>query len=131
MSRRTLQIAEQIQQILGQTIQYELKDPRVNDTMVTVTNVVVSGDLYHARVQLSIMGDENEREQALQGLRAARGFLRRSIAEQLRHLRTVPELHLEVDTSLDHKMRIDELLHDLDRERRENPPRLDDDEPRS
>jgi ribosome-binding factor A len=123
MSRRTQQVAEQIQQILGSVIQYELKDPRVG--FATVTGVEISDDLQHARVRVSLMGDETEKAETLAGLRQARSYLRRRVAEEMRHMRSVPEIHLMVDESLDYSMRIEELLREVDQERRENPPKLD------
>jgi len=115
MSRRTKQVADSIQRVLGETIQFELKDPRVS--FATVVGVEVSADLQHARVRISVMGDETQRTETMQGLQRARGFLRRRVAEELRHMRFIPELHLELDTSLDYSMRIDEVLREVARER--------------
>jgi ribosome-binding factor A len=125
MSRRTEQVAEQIQQILGAVIQYELKDPRVG--FATVTGVEVSADLHHARVRVSIMGDEAEKAETLTGLHKARGYMRRRVAEEMSHMRFVPDIHLVVDESLDYSMRIEALLREVEQERRENPPMLDGD----
>jgi ribosome-binding factor A len=52
--------------------------------------------------------------------------MRRQIAQGLRHMRTVPELHLKLDTSLDYSTRIDEVLRQVAEERRNNPPQLED-----
>lgn len=125
MSRRTQQVAEQIQHILGEAIQYELKDPRIG--FATVMGVEVSADLQHARVRISVLGDEAERAAAMEGLQRAKGFLRRRVAEGLRHMRSVPELHLMLDTSLDYTARIDQVLREVERERVENPPHFDED----
>lgn len=124
MSKRTQQIADAIQRVLGEAIQYELKDPRVG--FATVTGVDVSADLQHARVRVSVMGDEAQATETMQALHHARSFLRRKVAEELRHMRFIPELHLQRDTSLDYSMRINELLDEVERERRANPPQLDD-----
>jgi ribosome-binding factor A len=59
-------------------------------------------------------------------LRHARGFLRRRVAEELGHLRLVPALRLELDTSLDYSMHIDEILREVEHERTINPPDLPD-----
>ncbi|MFP4436100.1 MAG: 30S ribosome-binding factor RbfA [Chloroflexaceae bacterium] len=115
MSRRTKQVADSIQRVLGETIQFELKDPRVS--FATVVGVEVSADLQRARVRISVMGDEMQRTETMQGLQRARGFLRRRVAEELRHMRFIPELHLELDTSLDYSMHIDEVLREVARER--------------
>lgn len=115
MSRRTQQIADTIQRVLGNVIQNELKDPRVG--FATVVGVDVSSDLHYARVRISVMGEADERTQTMQGLQRARGFLRRRVAEELSYLRFVPELRLEMDTSLDYSIHINQLLRDVEQER--------------
>ena len=125
MSRRTEQVGDEIQRILGEVIQNEVKDPRVG--FVTVTGVTVTPDLGRANVRLSIMGEERERKETMRVLDRAKGFLRRRVGEEIT-LRLVPELVLHLDTSLDHALRITELLHELDEERKLNPPKLDETE---
>ena len=119
MSKRTEQVADEIQRILSEVIQYELKDPRVG--FATVVGVDVSADLQHAKARVSVM-DETQRTDTMEGLERARGFMRRRVAQELRHLRMVPELHFVLDTSLDYSMRIDEVLRQVELERRSNPP---------
>ena len=129
MSKRTEQVGEEIQRILGEVIQYELKDPRVG--FATVVGVTVSGDMQHARVRVSVMGDDEQRRATMVGLERAKGFMRRRVAQELRHLRTVPELRLDLDTSLDYSLHIDDVLRQVAQEREQNPPRLDDETERS
>lgn len=126
MSKRTQQVADTIQRVLGEVIQYELKDPRVG--FATVTSVQLSGDLQHATVRVSVMGDEAEKAATMEGLQRAKGFMRKRVAEELRHMRFVPDLHLKLDTSLDYSMKIEEVLREIERERQANPPKIDDDE---
>jgi ribosome-binding factor A len=125
MSKRTLQVSDEMQRILSEVIQYELKDPRVG--FATVVGVQMSADLQHATVRISVM-DETQRADTMEALQRARGFMRRRVAQELRHLRTVPELHLILDTSLDYSIHIDEVLRQVELERRENPPQIDDKE---
>lgn len=120
MTKRSQQVADEIQRILGQIIQYELKDPRVG--FATVVSVEISPDLQHATAYISVMGDDEQRRASMEGLERARGFMRRRIAQELRHMRSVPELHLKLDTSLDYSMRIDEVLRQVAEERQHNPP---------
>lgn len=122
MSKRTEQIGDEIQRILGEVIQSEVKDPRVG--FVTVTGVTMTPDLLRANVRISVLGDDKERKTTMQVLERAKGFLRRRVAEEL-SLRQTPELRLHLDTSLDHALRIGELLHQIDEERKTNPPKLD------
>ncbi|MCU0492772.1 MAG: 30S ribosome-binding factor RbfA [Chloroflexaceae bacterium] len=124
MSRRTQQVADAIHRVLSEAVQYELKDPRIG--FATVVGVEVSADLQHARVRVSVMGDEQQQADTMRGLQQARGFLRRRVAEELSHMRFIPDLHFTLDTSLDHSIRINEVLREIEQERRENPPKLDD-----
>lgn len=122
MSKRTQQVGDEIQRILSEVIQYELKDPRVG--FATVVGVDVSADLQHAKVRVSVM-DETQRADMLEALERAKGFMRRRVAQELRHLRMVPELHILLDTSLDYSIHIDEVLRQVELERRNNPPKPD------
>jgi ribosome-binding factor A len=122
MSRRTEQVGHEIQRILSQVLEFDLKDPRVG--FVTITSVNVTPDMQRANVNVSVMGDEAERRESLRALERAKGFLRRRVGEEL-SLRQVPELKLHLDTSLDHALRIGELLNDVEEERRRNPPNLE------
>ena len=124
MSKRTEQVSDEIQRILSEVIQYELKDPRVG--FATVVGVDMSADLQHATVRVSVM-DETQRADTIEGLERAKGFMRRRVAQELRHLRSVPELHIKLDTSLDYSIHIDEVLRQVELERRKNPPKLEGD----
>lgn len=124
MTRRTQQVGDEIQRILGEVIQYELKDPRVG--FATVVGVEVSADLQHATVRISVMGDDEQRKETMEGLQRAKGFMRRRVAEELKHMRFIPDLHLKLDTSLDYSIHIDDVLRDIARERADNPPKIDD-----
>lgn len=120
MSKRTQQVGDEIRRILGEVIQYEVQDPRVG--FATVVAAEVSGDLQHVQVFVSVMGDAEQRRETMGALEHAKGFLRRRIAQELRHMRTVPELHLNLDTSLDHSERISELLRQVAAEDAARPP---------
>lgn len=123
MSKRTQQVGDEIQRVLSEVIQYEVKDPRVG--FATVVGVDVSADLQHAKVRISVL-DETQRADTIEALERAKGFLRRRVAQELRHLRSVPELHLALDTSLDYSLHINEVLRQVEEERRANPPKIDD-----
>jgi ribosome-binding factor A len=126
MSKRTEQLGHEIQRILGEVIQYELKDPRVG--FATVVGVEVTADLQIARVRISVMGTPDERRETMAALERAKGFLRRRLAEELNYLRFVPELRLILDTSVDYSLHIDELLRRAAEERADSPPRQPEDD---
>jgi ribosome-binding factor A len=125
MSRRTEQVGDEILRVLGEIIQNEVKDPGVG--FVTVTGVTVTPDLQRANVRLSVMGDDQQRKESMQALERAKGFLRYRVGQEV-ILRTVPQLVLHLDTSLDHAMRIGDVLRELEVERERNPPGLDESE---
>lgn len=111
MSRkRVARLNEQLKRELTQIIQFELRDPRVGS--VTITDVAVTPDLYHARVFFSLTGDAEEKRRAHEGLRAAAGFLRTELGRRL-HIRRAPELHFELDATLEHALRIEQLLRQV------------------
>jgi ribosome-binding factor A len=112
-ARRPEQVAGTIRQVIAEALSREIRDPRVG--MVTVTGVLVTNDLSHARVSVSVPGDEAEKARALQGLQSAAGFLRSRTARALT-TRTVPELHFELDKGVAHAARIEELLQAIRRE---------------
>jgi ribosome-binding factor A len=112
-SRRPEQVAGTIRQVIAEALSREIRDPRVG--FVTVTGVLVTNDLSHARVSVSVPGDEAEKARALQGLQSAAGFLRSRAARALT-TRTVPELHFELDKGVEHAARIEELLESIRRE---------------
>ncbi|MGH7508551.1 MAG: 30S ribosome-binding factor RbfA [Gemmatimonadales bacterium] len=112
-SRRPEQVGETLRQVVTDALAREVRDPRVG--FVTVTAVLVSNDLSHARVMVSVPGEEPDKTRALEGLQSAAGFLRSRAARALT-THSVPELHFELDRGLEHAARINELLNTIRRE---------------
>ena len=112
-AHRTERVAAVVQQAVSAFLAGEARDPRIG--FVTVTGVVVSPDLSHARVAVSVMGTEPERERTLQGLASAAGHIRSQLARQLA-TRITPELAFVLDRGLDHAAHIDRVLRDLQRD---------------
>jgi ribosome-binding factor A len=100
-------VNETIREVLGDAITAELKDPRIG--FVTVTGVDTSTDLRSARVYVSVLGDEEQRERSLLGLQSSHGVLQRKIATEMRLKRT-PTLTFEYDDSVARGDRISRLL---------------------
>jgi ribosome-binding factor A len=103
-------VDEAMRAVLSDAIATDLKDPRVG--FVTVTGVKTSPDLRHARVYVSVLGDEPTREASIDGLRSAHGFLQRRLASELT-LKHTPALTFEYDDTVDRGMRISSLLDEL------------------
>jgi ribosome-binding factor A len=100
-------VDEAVREVLSDGIATQLHDPRVG--FVTVTGVKTSSDLRHARVYVSVLGDEEAREASLAGLRSAHGFLQGLLASELK-LKHTPALEFFYDESIDRGMRISHLL---------------------
>ena len=98
-----------VREVLSEAVG-ELKDPRIG--FVTVTSVVTSADLRHARVFVSVLGSEKKREATLRGLAAAHGVLQARIARELRLKRT-PQLAFEYDESVERGVRMSHLIDEL------------------
>jgi ribosome-binding factor A len=108
---RMRRVDEAMRAVLSDAIAKDLKDPRVG--FVTVTGVKTSPDLRHARVFVSVLGSEAEREASIDGLRSAHGFLQRRLAAELT-LKHTPSLSFHYDESVDRGMRITSLLSELE-----------------
>jgi ribosome-binding factor A len=105
-------VNEAVREVVSTAISNELKDPRVG--FVTVTAVNTSPDLRHARVYVSVLGDDRRRMETLDGLASSRGYLQRRVASELR-LKHTPQLDFRYDESTDRGIRITELLREGDR----------------
>jgi ribosome-binding factor A len=104
---RMRRVDEAVREVLSAAITQELKDPRVG--FVTVTAVETSPDLRHARVFVSVLGDDAQRARSLDGLQAAHGYLQRRLNEELR-IKHTPSLDFIYDDSVDRSLRIQTLL---------------------
>ncbi len=111
-SGRMRRVDEAIRQVIGDAVTGELKDPRVG--FVTVTDVRTSADLRHARVYVSVLGDDAQREATMAGLRSAHGFLQGKVATEL-HLKRTPTLELYYDDTTDRALRVDALIEEIGR----------------
>lgn len=112
-SHRPERVGELIRETVAEFLTTNVRDPRIG--FVTVTGVLVSADLGHATVHVSVMGSDDEKQRSLEGLASAARFLRGRVASVLR-LRTSPELHFQLDRGLEHAQRIEQVLKELKKE---------------
>ena len=110
-SNRIGRINEEIQKELSSAIR-NLKDPRVQDTMISITHVEATPDLRYAKVYVSFL-EENKAADALKGLKSASGYLRRELSSALQ-LRYTPELVWALDDSITYGARMLKLINSLD-----------------
>jgi ribosome-binding factor A len=108
-SHRLARIAEAIREVASETILFELRDPRVKN--VTVTRAEVSGDLQHAKVYVSIMGDESEQKLCMYGLRHSAGFVQAKLARRL-ETRFTPLLTFVLDQGIKNSIEVTRLINE-------------------
>ena len=111
-SNRIGRINEEIQRELSALLR-QVKDPRVQGGMVTVTHVDTTSDLRYARIYVSALNKDQEKDM-LKGLKSAAGFLRRELGRALQ-LRYTPELQFIADDSIQHGAHILEVLRQVER----------------
>ena len=105
---RTGRISEEIKRVVSAIIQKELKDPRLPE-MISVLSAEVTKDLRYAKVYVSVLGSEEDKKNAVLGLKSAAGFIRREIGRRLQ-LRYTPELLFELDNSIERGVYITKLI---------------------
>ncbi len=105
-ARRITRVGEEIRKEISGLLR-ELRDPRIG--LTSVTEVVMSADLRHGRVYVSVLGDKEDRLRTLEGLNRAASHIRHEIGARLR-LRNIPDLNFVYDTSIERGARIEELL---------------------
>ena len=125
-NRRTERVAEAIREEVTLYLRQEAKDPRIG--FVTITAVEVTRDLRTAKVFISAMGTDEEKNATFAGLEAIAPRMRGHIGRALR-LRSAPELIFKFDRSVGHAARIETLLEAI--ARGENPAAEDDDDARA
>jgi ribosome-binding factor A len=111
MSQRTERVDELLRQEIGELLRREVADPRIG--FVTITRVDTAPDLSHARVWVSIIGQQTERQVTLGALRRAMPFIRHQLGGRVR-LRRIPDLHVELDETAERGTRVLRLLHELE-----------------
>lgn len=96
------------------TIIRELKDPRIG-IMTTVTGVQVTPDLKYCKVYISVLGDEQAKEDTMAGLKSATGFIRRELARTV-NLRNTPEIKFVMDESIEYGMKMSKLIDEVNKD---------------
>jgi ribosome-binding factor A len=116
---RAERLSELIKEEFGSILQRDLKDPRIG--FVSVTDVEVSNDYSHVKVFVSILGDEQAKRSAMEGLESAKGFIRTELGRRIR-MRHTPEVHIIADNSIERGSRIFKLLDEIKKtDKGENP----------
>jgi ribosome-binding factor A len=109
---RARRLGEQIQRELGEMLRRDVKDERIGN--VTITAVSVTGDLRTARVYYLVFGKDGPDPKVQRGLESAAGFLRNALSKSLM-IRYTPTLSFELDTSIEHGVRLTQLIDSVNK----------------
>ena len=118
MNRRIDRVNGLLRDEISLLLSRQVKDPRLTG-VISITQVNTSHDLRSARVLLSVMGDTEDKQQALQGIQSAAAYIRKELRDRI-SMRHVPFLSFEVDTSIEDA---DQVLNMMDQLLEEQPPR--------
>lgn len=121
MTIKSERVADLMLSHLSQMMLTEVRDPRLHG--VTIMEVRLDREIEHADIFVNALGDESRRDDVMEGLRQAQGFLRKELASRLR-LRRMPQLHFKWDVVLQQANHIEEVLDAL-AEREQTAPTLD------
>lgn len=104
---RVARVSEAIREVASQVILFELRDPRIKFT--TVTRAEVTADLQHAKIYVSVMGSERDRDLTMHGLRSAAGYIQSKLSDRMTS-RFVPVLEFVLDEGMKNSMEVARLL---------------------
>ena len=113
-SVKNTRINGEVQKELSKIISMEIKDPRIHP-MTSVVNVEVAPDLKHAKVYISVLGNEEERKETYEGLKSAAPYIRSLLAKTI-NLRNTPELHFFMDQSIEYGINMSKLIDEVNHE---------------
>lgn len=125
-NKRTKRIAKELQKEISAILATEIKDPRIN-SLISVTDVDLTNDLEQAKVYISSLGDLDEKEDILDGLKNASGFIKRELGIRLK-LRNIPELVFKIDDSIERGIYMDQLISKVLKEDEEKRKKYGNDE---
>ena len=118
---RAERLGDLMQREISDILHRQVKDPRIG--FCTLIRVDLSGDLRHAKVRVSIMGTESQQKSTLAGLKSATGFIRREIGRRIA-LKHTPEIVFILDRSVDHSIRIAQLIKEEQKEEKSKSHRV-------
>ncbi len=111
MKARMIRINDEVQRELANIIRTEVKDPRIG-ALTSVIRVETTTDLKYCKVFVSVLGNDEEKESVMKGLKNAKGFIRHLLAERV-NLRNTPELIFKLDDSVEYAVRMSQLIDQI------------------
>lgn len=113
--QRTDRLNSLLKEVISDVIRKDVRNPHVKE-LITVTRVEITKDLHHAKVFISVIGNETEKAETLNALQTAAGFIAVNSSKKV-VMRYFPELTFKLDDSVDKHMRIEKLLGEISTER--------------
>jgi ribosome-binding factor A len=121
-NRRVLRLNSLLKEVLSEVILRDVKHPKMT-SLVAVTNVDISPDLQHAKVMISVIGSPKEKEDTMEALQSAAGYIAATASKKV-VMRYFPSLTFKLDTSVEKQEKIDTILrkiHDEKNSRKDTP----------
>jgi len=115
VKQRTDRLNSLLKEVISEVIRKDVRNPHVNELM-TITRVEITKDLHHAKVFVSVIGDEAAKAETIMALQNAAGFIAVTASKKV-VMRYFPELHFKLDDSVDKHMRIEKILGEISSER--------------
>lgn len=110
-SKRINRISEEVKRTISDIVQNELKDPRI-PSITSISHVEVTNDLSYAKVYVSVLGNDFDRDEAIEGLNSAKGFIKKELSKKIK-LRAMPELIFIKDNSIEKALELDKLIDEV------------------
>ncbi|MFR4987342.1 MAG: 30S ribosome-binding factor RbfA [Lachnospirales bacterium] len=110
---RMIRINDEIKRELSEIVRSELKDPRIG-VMTSVLKVETTNDLKYCKVYISVLGNDDQKKEVIEGLKNASGFIRKQVAMRI-NLRNTPQFKFELDNSLEYSIRISKLIDEVNK----------------
>jgi len=126
--RRVERVAALIRRETSELLIHGIRDERVHQGMVSITDVEVSGDLQHCKIFVSIYGEDADKRNVLEGLKAASGYLRGELGRRLQ-MRRAPEVVFQLDRGIEKGTSVLNLLNRLEEQRQEQSDQPQSSEP--
>ncbi len=108
---RMIRINDEIQREIAQIIRSEVKDPRIG-SLTSVIRAETTSDLKYSKIFISVLGNDEEKQSVMKGLKNAGGFIRHLLAERV-NLRNTPELIFKLDDSVEYSVRMNSLINQI------------------
>lgn len=122
-STRIKRLNSLLQEVLSEVIQKEIRDPRVHP-ITSITKVDLSNDLQHAKIFVSILGSDKEKQTTLEALQSCAGFIARSASKKV-VMRYFPALMFKLDTSVEEYLRLEKVFEKIHEEENNRGKRQD------